>query len=517
MTFNYTPQPKKLDEWLQLLDNTKLPVSSSHKLRVSQALANPRNSLSDISKVISSAPTIALIFFREANKKQGSFSEPAQHLDAVLTRLGMTQCTKLLNRLDCTPEQDIALPLRQLCLISRHANAQANELFAFKLARLWQDIHWGSLLFLAPLWPLITRHPGLFVLWERRVLGNSEEHEKVEHELFGTSLTLLCQALAQRWLLPDWVIKAYQMLNENRELLARTFRIAKLHDQPLQQQLLLDEQKDISLWYRQPANSILIANGLAIDAHYSWVHEHCLRWQRFTGLFLDWPLDKVQKTMHEITVEHARKEGKTVLWHPVQALIWPWCARRLSRPKHKVAQPQPTPTSQAHSLSPAQLKEWQEKAQQMLLKPSPFANHARLLDAMRQMLAAAGLKRLAILAVQHKTAQLQPIYQHKFAFVLRQPLTQSVQAPIMQKLLRRNSHLHVHEHNISQLKKHLGDDFMTAIHSQNFVCGSIYLNNKATILIIADAKNEQLHATTLKVFNASCRYFEQALATLQHH
>ncbi|EGH35863.1 hypothetical protein PSYJA_45201, partial [Pseudomonas syringae pv. japonica str. M301072] len=37
---------------------------------------------------------------------------------------------------------------RQLILVSQHATQQANGLFASRLARLWQDIHMGSLLFL---------------------------------------------------------------------------------------------------------------------------------------------------------------------------------------------------------------------------------------------------------------------------------------------------------------------------------------------------------------------------------
>lgn len=511
---NNTPKPKQLDKWLALLDNTKLPVPSGHKRCVENALANPRNSLSDIAKVISSAPSIALIFFREANKQHSSFSKPAQHLEAALTRLGMTQCKQLLSRLDDTPETDIHKPLRQLWLISQHANAQANALFATKLARLWQDIHWGSLLFLSPLWPLLTRYPDLFELWEQRVLGNKEPRHKVEYELFGTSLTSLGQALAEHWSLPEWVIDAYRMLNQKRHLMVRTLRIAKLHAQPLQQQLLLDEQKDIFLWFRQPANTVILANGLAIDAHYSWAHEHCLRWQRFTSLFLGWPLDKVQRVTHKNAVEHARALGKTDLWHPAQALLWPWTARRISRPKNGYTD-QAGNSMQALPPTTEQLKSWQHQAQCMLQRPSPFANHSQLLAAMAKMLETCELSRVVMIAVQAKTGQLRPAYQQGFAFALQQPLTLTVQSPVIHKLLKQNTQLYVHEQNLAQLQTHLGKDFIAAIDSSHFVIGSICAGNQAIMLIIADAQDRQLHANTLKVFNASCRYFEQALTIIR--
>ncbi|MCK9237349.1 MAG: HDOD domain-containing protein [Thiopseudomonas sp.] len=511
---NNTLKPKQLDEWLALLDNTKLPVPSGHKRRVENALANPRNSLGDIAKVISSAPSIALIFFREANKQRSTFSKPAQHLEAALTRLGMNHCKLLLSRLDDTPESEIHKPLRQLWLISQHANAQANALFATKLARLWQDIHWGSLLFLSPLWPLLTRHPELFKLWEQRVLGNKEPQHKVEHELFGTSLTLLCQALAERWSLPEWVIDAHRMLNQKRNLMVRTLRIAKLHAQPLKQQLLLDEQKDVFLWFRQPANTIILANGLAIDAHYSWAHEHCLRWQRFASMFLGWPLDKVQNQTHKIAVEHARELGKIDLWHPAQALLWPWTARRISRPKNGF-QTQSINPKQLPPPSTEQLSDWQQQAQAMLQRPSPFVNHAQLLEAMAKMLETVDLTRIAMIAIPAKTQQLRPIYQQGFAFALHQPLTQTAQSPIMQKLLKKNAQIYAQDKNLAQLQAHLNQDITAAIDSSYFMMGALCLDYQPIMLLIADAQDRQLHANTLKVFNASCRYFEQALTIIR--
>jgi hypothetical protein len=59
-------------------------------------------------------------------------------------------------------------------MISQHATQQANGFFASRLARLWQDIHWGSLLFLSPLWPLALTFPELLEEWELRVIHKGE-------------------------------------------------------------------------------------------------------------------------------------------------------------------------------------------------------------------------------------------------------------------------------------------------------------------------------------------------------
>jgi len=502
---NSIPKPKLLYEWIKLLDNTRLPVPAGDKRRVFHALGNNQSSMGDIAKAISSSPVIALIFFREANKNHSSFARPAQNIESVVNRLGVTRCKELLNRIQETPEAEIPKALRQIWLIGEHANAQANDMFAIKLARLWQEIHWNSLLFLAPLWPLITRYPSIFALWEKRILGAKESQAQVEQELFGTSLSQLCQALAEHWALPEWIAEAYGALNHNQRLLARTLRISRLHDDPIRQRQQLDAQKDVFMWFRKPANSILLVNGMAIDAHYSWAHEHCLRWQRFSSLFLGLPLDQVQNRIHQNAVEHARKLGKTDLWHPAQSLIWPWDARRVLTAE-KIARQKAAITSD--------LKLWQQQARQLIQRPSPFANHSQLLNALKQMLVSAGLPRCAVLSINHKLGKLQAIYQNGFKFSMHQPLAQDCKALLLQQLLNSRKPVLVTPQNLGKLKELLTQDFSAALNSSNFLLASIRLKDKPVMLLIADKCDQTLEPTDVQAFNASARYFEQALAIM---
>lgn len=202
------PQNEILIQWIKKLDNTRLPVYKAHRELALQALKNPSNSLREIAKIISRAPTIAFILMREANRNHSSLAEPVQTLENALSRLGLQRCSTLLNSLQDSDISEIPQALRQVWLIGQHLNIQAVGLFSTRMARLWQEIHWGSLLFLSPAWPLLTRHPEFFAQWEQRVLGNNEPAEQVERELLGMPLTALCLGLAEHWQLPLWVIEA---------------------------------------------------------------------------------------------------------------------------------------------------------------------------------------------------------------------------------------------------------------------------------------------------------------------
>ncbi|MBE0739287.1 hypothetical protein IH731_27555, partial [Escherichia coli] len=50
----------------------------------------------------------------------------------------------------------------------------ASGLFGARLARLWQEIHWGSLLTMAPVWALANARPQLLEQWQQRVLVQGE-------------------------------------------------------------------------------------------------------------------------------------------------------------------------------------------------------------------------------------------------------------------------------------------------------------------------------------------------------
>lgn len=204
-----TPKPTTLEGWVKLLDGVRLPVPQESHDRVCKAIRDRRSSLRDIAERIQDSPALALSVIREANRHtHGSMSEPAENLEVALSRLGLKRAEELLVRLLAVPQAEIPAALRQLQLISQHATQQANGFFASRLARLWQDIHWGSLLFLSPLWPMALTHPQLLEEWELRVIHKGESARKVEKQLFGVRLLDICLALVDIWRLPIWVQQA---------------------------------------------------------------------------------------------------------------------------------------------------------------------------------------------------------------------------------------------------------------------------------------------------------------------
>ena len=113
---------------------------------------------------------------------------------------------------------------------------------------------------------------------------------------------------------------------------------------------------------------------------------HLLRWQRLAGLYLQLPLADVQQAIHQQAAQSARQHAELGLWHPAEALLWPWNARRLN-PQPAIA---PIPTSDA-------LGEWRKQCAQLLQDPTPFTNVPQLTACAGAALEACGLKRIMLL------------------------------------------------------------------------------------------------------------------------
>jgi hypothetical protein len=66
----------------------------------------------------------------------------------------------------------------------------------------------------------------------------------------------------------------------------KVLRIARDSEHPLRQQNRLDDDPTLRRWLNQPANTVLLANGLALSAQQAWDSPHSQRWQYLTSLYL---------------------------------------------------------------------------------------------------------------------------------------------------------------------------------------------------------------------------------------
>lgn len=496
-----TPRPTTLSGWIKLLDGVPLPVPQVSHDKVCRAIADSRSSLRDIADLMQNSPALALSIIREANRHtHGSMSEPAENLEIALNRLGLKRTEELLARLPALPEGQIPPVLRQLQLISQHASQQANGFFASRLARLWQDIHWGSLLFLSPLWPLALAQPKLLEEWELRVIHKHESAHKVELELFGVRLLEICQALVEVWHLPIWVQQGYRLLISERRLLVKVLHIARDSEHPLHQQQRLDADPDLRRWLNQPANSVLLANGLALSAQYAWDSAHCLRWQHLTSLYLQMPMDNLQQQLHQQAVISARNDAAPDLWHPAEALLWPWDARRL--PKGLL--PAPAPTAEA-------LGHWREQCAQLLVEPSAFRNALHLTSAACDTLVACGMRRVMLLMVDRGLANLRAQQIAGLPAESANLTLRVSQSNVLQRLVTKSAQVRLNPDNNAQFSALLPPQLRGLFRGEHLLLRSLSSNGRVVMLIAADQGGGPFSEISVQAFGKTAQCIEKAL------
>lgn len=492
------PPPRSLNAWITALDAVILPAFSGPHVQVRLALRDSSKSMRQIAELIHASPVLALNVIREANRGLALGDNHAESLEAALGRIGLQRAEALLNCIPAMDAAQIPRPLRQIVVISRHASRQATGLFAARLARLRAEIHWSSLLFLAPVWTLVHAYPDLLETWEQRVLAKGEPARKVEQALLGVPLLELCLAVAEHWRLPMWIIQGYRLLGSNRRLLIKALHIARDNEHPLHQQQMLDADPELRRWLTYPGNTIVLANGLAVSAHHSWSGVHSLRWQRLAGLYLQMPLAELQQQVHQQAVNSARSLGATDLWHPAQGLLWPWeCVFQ----QEKVAKP---PSAEA-------LAAWRASCRQLVAEPSPFDNALQLIATAARALQNAGMQRVLLLQLERTQQSLisqqacgLPAAASKLTLTLEK-------SKVLQRMMEKPLLLRLTPDNIARFSALLPGDLKALFPSEHLLLRSVALEGRVVVLVVADQDGAVFNETSVETFSKTIQYVERAL------
>ena len=495
-----TPLPRTLPAWIKALDAVVLPVFADPYARVQLALRDSSMSMRQIAELIQESPVMALSVIREANRNASATNKPAESLEVALSRIGLKRAEALFAGIPAAQPRDIPAPLRQMVLISRHASQQANGLFAARLARLWQEIHWSSLLFLSPVWALVAAHPELLEAWEQRVLVKREPARQVEQSLLGVSLLDLCVAVAEHWGLPGWIAQGYRLLSDNRRMLIKALHIARDNEHPLHQQQMLDADPDLRRWLTLPSNTIVLANGLALSAHHSWSGIHSLRWQRLAGLYLQVPLAELQQMVHQHAAASAQAIGHTDLWHPAQGLLWPWAS------VFQVAKAAKLPNTEA-------LTEWRAHCRELLSERCPYDNVVQLTATAAKALSCAGMHRVLLMLVDRKQNRL--VSQQTFG-VPREAAKLSLeldQSQVLRRLLEKPTLLRLKPDNMAQFSALLPGALKALFPSEHVLLRSIGHEGRVVMLVVADQDNTAFSEMGLQAFTKTVQCIERALAT----
>lgn len=501
-----TPKPTTLQGWVKLLDGVQLPVPQASHDRVCKAIRDSRSSMRDIAELMQESPALALSVIREANRHtHGNAAAPAENLEVAINRLGLKRTEELLERLPAMPQMEIPVALRQLQLVSQHATQQANGFFAARLARLWQDIHWGSLLFLSPLWPLALTHPKLLEEWELRVIHKGESARKVEKQLFGVRLLDIAQALVEIWHLPIWVQQGYKLLLTEQRELVKVLRIARDSDHPLRQQNRLDDDPTLRRWLNQPANTVLLANGLALSAQQAWDSPHSERWQYLTSLYLQMPMDEVQQQLHQQAANSARQHAMPDLWHPAVSLLWPWGMNRI----HAGLLPAPAPTAE-------DLTKWRRQCAELLVEPSRFTNAMHLTNSARDALVACGMRRVMILMADRTHANLRV---HQTAGLPKEAAGLNFvvsQSTVLQRLLSQQAQVRLTPDNNAQFSALLPASLRAQFGGEHLLLRSLVNNGRVIMIVAADQGGGPFSEITVQAFGKTAQCIEKALHSFSH-
>ena len=493
------PLPRTLPAWIKALDDAPLPAFAAVHGKVRLALRDASKSMRQIAELIQDSPVLALRFIQEANRGIGD-GQPAESLEVALSRIGLQRAEALLARIPAMEAQDMPRPLRQVVLISRHASQQANGLFAARLARLWQDIHWGSLLFLAPAWALVGAYPHLLDAWEQRVLVRASRPAASS----ANCSAFPCWSCASRSPstgLPDWIIQGYRLLRRPAQAdqgaahcprqrapaapaadARRRSGIAALADAAEQHHRTGQRPGAVGApqleRHPQPA---LATPGRAVSAGTA---------------------GELQQMVHQQAVISARDFGATDLWHPAQGLLWP------SGSRFQVLRE----VSAATSAPTADLTEWREHCRRLLAEPSPFSNVLQLTATASQALTSAGMQRSLVLLVDRKQNRL--VAQQCVGLpgdAARLTLAPE-QSQVVRRLLEKPAQLRLQPANMAQFSALLPGGLKALFAGEHLLLRSLGVDGRVLMLVVADQNGAPLSDASVQTFAKTSQCIERALS-----
>ena len=525
---NQRELPKTVKGWVDLLDRAPIPVTPEELKAAREIVANDRLSLRDIAERLQQFPPMVLQVMRAANRGR-QVDNRAESLEVAINRLGLGKVEQLVKAVPSKPHEQLPRGLRQSQLISQHASTQANGLFAQRLARLWTEIHWGSLLFLAPVWALCSVAPNLFEQWEKRVLTHGEDEGKLERALLGVRLSEIAAQLSERWGLPEWIARGYELLGRDKRMLVRALHIAHHCETPQQQLQQLDAQQELAIWLTQPANTVLLANALAVAAHNRWGSPHTLRWQQLTALYLREPLGQVQNSIHQLAAKSARQLPASALWHPAQALLWPWDAVRFTpepeqpeaaaEPASKApAAPAKADAAQEQAQKAAaraelakQLPQWKALVTQLQAAPSPFNSVLQLTQCAREAAVTCGMQRVLLLLPNRERSFLVAQQSHGFTEPVSNLKLDIPNSPLLRKLMAEPAMLHIDSANYARYGAHIPGVLKPLFDGQHLLLRSLSQGEKVVMLLIADAGGNAIDELQVQTFTRTAQALEKGL------
>jgi hypothetical protein len=305
--------------------------------------------------------------------------------------------------------------------------------------------------------------------------------------------------------LPIWVQQGYRLLLTEQRELVKVLRIARDSDHPLRQQNRLDDDPTLRRWLNQPANTVLLANGLALSAQHAWDSPHSERWQYLTSLYLQMPMDELQQQLHQQAANSARQHAMPDLWHPAESLIWPWGMNRV----HAGLLPAAAPTAE-------DLAKWRKQCAELLVEPSRFTNAMHLTIAARDALVACGIRRVMILMADRTHANLRV---HQTAGLSKEAAGLNFvvsQSNVLQRLLAQQAQVRLTPANNAQFSALLPNSLRSQFSGEHLLLRSLINNGRVIMIVVADQGGGPFSEISVQAFGKTAQCIEKALHSFSH-
>ena len=281
---------------------------------------------------------------------------------------------------------------------------------------------------------------------------------------------------------------------------ARVLHIARDSEDRLHQQQLLDDDPELRRWFNQPANTVLLANGLALSAQQAWDSPHHLRWQYLTSLYLQQSMDELQQQLHQQAAQSANQHSMADLWHPAEALVWRGSMRRIHSDLLPAADP-----------SPAALAIWRKHCAELLAEPSRFTNAMHLTGVARDALNACGLRRIMILMADRTQSTLRV---HQIAGLEKESaglVLKVSPSPVLQRLLSQPAQIRLTPTNNAQFSALLPANLRAQFRGTHLLLRSLGCNGRVVMLVLADQGGGPFSEMTVQAFGKTAQCIEKAL------
>ena len=279
-------QPKGLDAWLAILDDSLLPVMPASAKVLGDLMKDPDVSLHDIGTLIEQDPVMTVHLIREVNrafskKAAGTLTNVRHGLSLLgLDRVGLL--AKQFKALKGNPEKERDMAYLRAIMQSLHASEQARAWNSLRRQAAPEHVYLSTLMAGVPMWCLWR-----FAYKEMEIINTLQTAgripvEDAEKAVLGCTREQIILGLAKRWLFPDNILDA---LNSDKlpshRYLANAVKEGLTASKPV-----LPNKDETGRIANTPSFPVALANWLAQEASIDWYSRQTYRCLAIIGGYL---------------------------------------------------------------------------------------------------------------------------------------------------------------------------------------------------------------------------------------